>query len=1161
MKKISMAMTAFAVALSIGMFLTGCPNGDNHTGTAGRVEGNLLILQAYASAGDAAGATHSFVELYNISDKAIDLKGVSLYYAAGHKKSDAGWDDNEDKPWERITLDGKIPAKGSFLILGRKQNTNFEGTAPASRYQIPDDYGDINDNNFILYNRAFKVALIKGNRQLTEQNPSDIDGRGTKINGYIDMIGAINTAPNKEKNNNYDKIRGFETAPARCSASEAVRRKNLTDTDNNQGVSSEFPNGTGDFDSIRYASGGGGISDARLEAIKPRNSREGAWNPFAAFADTEMLMILQIGAATDGNISHSFVELYNNTNTPVNLAGYSLQYAEGTRETALANQPNEAVKDGQWKKIDLLGTIDPQHSFLILGNKGSGQTSSTNPALSLTDGSGDMNEPFIISNRSFKVVLLNNTNLLTENVQNPFDIDGYGTKADGYVDMAGAMNTVGEDKINGYEGSPITNLNKQTGQRRKSLTDTDNNKADFTRAVYVGASQADHELMRPKNTAYGSWDPVSGRGSGSKTAPVFSHKSGLYNSQFKLTLTAPQGYKIYYSIDGSIPLPSKAKSGGPVYQYNSSITVKDRNGEPNLLATTANVPKMYTHPSDPDWRTTPYYPKAVQVPKATVIRAITVDANNKQSEVVTNTYFIGYNLDNYGNHPVMSIVTDPANLLDDDIGIYVMGRGTDRFSYNYAKKGREWEREAFLEYFDGNRKVALSTGAGIRVRGGWSRAPGQKGFNVYFREEYGINNLKDYPLIPGALHSDGKTPLTKYKNFMLRNGGNDSEYTKLRDIYIQSLVYDRNFSAQAGVPCILYLNGEYWGPYNLQEKYSDNHTEYKYGVDKNNVMSFENWELDDGVGSDWSYYNNLMYDIGLRDMSVKANYDAFCAAFDIQNYIDYFAARIYINDEDWPHNNWRLWRVRDVEPGNPYGDGKWRWQVFDTEFSMGIYSNGSVVGSDGLNCFDRIINKNKNDDRNRHFINLLKNDDFCRQFVITMMDLYNVNFDYSSNIAKLDEMAYIYRPLMDGYNERWGVAWDGWFRFDAHIDEIKSYLTDIRSKMTNDYLPQHFGRIGIAASKLADVTLYAKSGGANVSGASIKINTVNPKLVSGSWTGKYYSALPVTVTANVPNGYTFTGWTVTGGSASTPSALTTTVNFTGNAGITANYSVKSTTPP
>jgi len=110
--------------------------------------------------------------------------------------------------------------------------------------------------------------------------------------------------------------------------------------------------------------------------------------------------------------------------------------------------------------------------------------------------------------------------------------------------------------------------------------------------------------------------------------------------------------------------------------------------------------------------------------------------------------------------------------------------------------------------------------------------------------------------------------------------------------------------------------------------------------------------------------------------------------------------------------------------------------------------------------------------------------------------------------------------------------------------------------MVNNYLPAYFGgysgiaNIGVSGGNLRDVTLSVTG----ASGASIKINSITPNLASGSWTGKYYSAIPVTVTASVPpGGYEFDGWTVTNGAAVSPSALTTTVNITGNTRITANY--------
>jgi hypothetical protein len=644
---------------------------------------------------------------------------------------------------------------------------------------------------------------------------------------------------------------------------------------------------------------------------------------------------------------------------------------------------------------------------------------------------------------------------------------------------------------------------------------------------------------------------------------TFSHNSGLYGKQFNLTIAAEEGSEIYYSTDGSIPLPDKA-GNGYVFKYSSPIHVKSRNGEKNVLASPQNSTNIYGYENDPrGFMPSIYRPSDNQVPKATVIRAIAVDSGGNQSNVLTKTYFIGNNLANYGNNRILSLVTDPYNLVDTNYGIMVWGNPSNRWNsnppYNFLRKGIEWEREAYLEVFEGNtniRSVRLSTGVGIRIRGGWSRASGQKSFNVYFKEQYGIKNLKDYILIPGAVKADGKTPVTEYKSFMLRNGANDGDYTKFYDVFLQDLLKDRSFSTQAAVPCIVYLNGEYWGPYNFQERYSDNHTEYKYGVKKENVISFDNGELDDGNPGEDSLFWNMM-GMANNNMSVAANYSAFCDLFDIDNFIDYWAAEIYIYNEDWPHNNYRVWRTRNTEPDNPYGDTKWRYQMFDTEFAMGIYNGGGLTGQKGVNAFDKILSgEEKNHPNNKLFKALLANPDFCVKFVNTIMDLYNVNFHPDSFTPKLNNYANVYRPLMTGYFSRWG-GWDG--MFNSKTNDAKNYLNNIRNAMVNNYLPKYFGGysgiadIGISGGNLRDVTLSVTG----ASGASIKINSITPKLTSGSWTGKYYSGNPITVTAGAaPAGYKFEGWTITGGAAGSPSALSTTVNITGNARITAVYKLK-----
>jgi len=268
MKKLKITMITIIAVLFSCVLLMGCIDGNSDDDNTKEnpippvnnpAQGKVLILQAYGNAGgnSPAGVSHSFVELYNKSDDAIDLSGISLYFANGK----SGADVTEDEAWQSIALTGTIPAKGSFLILGKKHDD-----VTSTRYKIADNYGDINDDSLSLNRRGFKVAIIKSTEALTDQNPF-ISNNGKPISGYIDMVGAVNDTTKD------DHIFGYEEAPARCSASEAVRRQDLTDMDNN----------STDFIAARYAlTGDGAFSNEMLEVRKPRNSSAEEWNPFAA---------------------------------------------------------------------------------------------------------------------------------------------------------------------------------------------------------------------------------------------------------------------------------------------------------------------------------------------------------------------------------------------------------------------------------------------------------------------------------------------------------------------------------------------------------------------------------------------------------------------------------------------------------------------------------------------------------------------------------------------------------------------------------------------------------------------------------------------------------------------------------------------------------------
>ena len=462
-----------------------------------------------------------------------------------------------------------------------------------------------------------------------------------------------------------------------------------------------------------------------------------------------------------------------------------------------------------------------------------------------------------------------------------------------------------------------------------------------------------------------------------------------------------------YTIDDDFP----AKL--PTNQYTGAIHVKNRDSDANLLCSAANIPYMY----DPtDTYNGPFYPEVSAVPKATIIRALAVDAEGNKSKVVTKVYFVDKDLQTiYKNASVISIVTDPDNLLSKLTGIYRYG--------NWENSGDEWERPAEVTYFDEDGTIPFETTMGLRIHGNYTRRWGQKSLRLYFREELGMKNLKGYQLIPGAVNADG-SPTTKYKRFILRNGGNEYAYSKMQDVFIQRMVSDRAFTTQSARPCVLFLNGEYWGLYNLTERYSDNYLEEEFGVNKDNVVVIKNGELDEGTEEDLTLYETLK-DMANLDMSQQSNYEEFKEMVDIQSYLDYYATGIYIGNNDWPDNNTQLWRTRE-DDGTEYGDTKWRYMLYDTEFSMNLW------GSDSGGTINRIAEARTKD---ALFDALCNNEEFKQDFADTLMDICHNNFDVTKAHETLDAMAEIYRPLMVQYKARFGNG-----DVDSRVNDMKNYI-------------------------------------------------------------------------------------------------------------------------
>jgi len=218
------------------------------------------------------------------------------------------------------------------------------------------------------------------------------------------------------------------------------------------------------------------------------------------------------GTASDGGVSHSFIELYNNTDEEVDLSGHWLHYSEG---------------GASWRAISLENKKIPAwHSFLITGKMQNNKNDQTGTGLLVLD-QADISVPDLqMNNKAFKI-FISNTNQVK--VVNPFDSlgDKTGVKASGYVDLLGANDDDLTASIDSFETANPANTSvkapylasKGKSVRRIDLRDTDDNNHDFEQIEWrlrparpeTWLSPQEFDAFRPRSVSSGAWNPVQAR--------------------------------------------------------------------------------------------------------------------------------------------------------------------------------------------------------------------------------------------------------------------------------------------------------------------------------------------------------------------------------------------------------------------------------------------------------------------------------------------------------------------------------------------------------------------------------------------------------------------------------------------------------------------------
>jgi len=353
--------------------------------------------------------------------------------------------------------------------------------------------------------------------------------------------------------------------------------------------------------------------------------------------------------------------------------------------------------------------------------------------------------------------------------------------------------------------------------------------------------------------------------------PVPDVPGGVYDGSVTVTFTLQAGDTVRYTLDGGDPTPASAVYEGPI-----------------TLTETA------------------------------VLRARSFSAGLRPSPIVTATYFVN----TYHTLPLISLVTDPDNLWNPVTGIYAgdyTQSSRTKVAYDDLPYWKKLRVAGHFEFFETDGLLKVSEDVELGLHGQYSLDIPQKSFRVTAKARYGSTEL------PYAFFPD--RPYTTYQSLVIRNGGNDGKYTRIVDGFQSRIVdwADTTLYHMPVRPVIVFLNGAYWGQYNIRER-----------VNVHSLARFEGWSDPDAIdlikadknvlNGSYDNYGQLLDFVKTHDLANdSAALETVTDWVDIENYFDYMIFEMYFGNTDT--GNIKFYRRQ--APGE-----KWKWVLFDLDWGM-----------------------------------------------------------------------------------------------------------------------------------------------------------------------------------------------------------------------------------
>lgn len=545
----------------------------------------------------------------------------------------------------------------------------------------------------------------------------------------------------------------------------------------------------------------------------------------------------------------------------------------------------------------------------------------------------------------------------------------------------------------------------------------------------------------------------------------------------------------------TIPTPGAPNTGGGAFyaakpQFSPAAGFHAGSTTVTISTTAPNSAVHYTLDGSTPDQGSPTYATPITVSTTTVVRAITIsnDPAIPPSFVETGTYFID-----------VSHTTAVISIAGAQVAALLGGNNTI-------------EPYGSFEYFGPDQQLRDKAVGQFDKHGNDSWAYPQRGFDYVTRDEAGYNDVIHYPIF----HATNRS---KFQRLIIKGGANDNypfeDGAHIRDAYVQSL-------AQAGglrldvrtyEPCVLYLNGQYWGVYEIREKVDDNdYTREYYDQDKFDLHYLKTW------GATWSKYggqaalddwNALRAFIMGNDMGDPAAFSNVDAQYDWKSLVDYVVLNSYVVCSDWLNWNTAWWRGLNPDGGHQ----KWGYILWDNDGVFGHYINYTYI-PDQTPAAKPCDPESLNDPGGQGHVPILnklieENPTVHDYYVNRYIDLGNTLFSCQTMLPYLDSLVALITPEMPGQVARWGGTMAGW---EANVQQMRDFITarctDIQAGMVDCY----------ELEGPYNVVFKVEPPGSGI----IRINSITPG--EFPFTGLYYGGINTELEATATGNDEFDHW-------------------------------------